>query len=208
MISQISRRSFCVAAGVSATLVALGGEGALTAQGAMLRPPGGQDERAFVAGCTHCGRCVSACHARAIGAASLADGLLEARTPVMRYNLGFCDFCGDCARVCPTGALRPFDVEAASAGDVDACCIGKARLSREICLAWTSSSCNLCYEECPYEAISLDGDGHPVVDEARCNGCGVCEYVCPVLSLRSYIGGTARAIAVVPVSPGEEEVGR
>ena len=58
MISQISRRSFCVAAGVSATLVALGGAGALTAQGAMLRPPGGQDERAFVAGCTHCGRCV------------------------------------------------------------------------------------------------------------------------------------------------------
>ena len=92
---------------------------------------------------------------------------------------------------------------------MDACCIGKARLSREICLAWTSSSCNLCYEECPYEAISLDGDGHPVVDEARCNGCGVCEVRVPcALAAQLHRQGTARAIAVVPVSPGEEEVGR
>ncbi|OUO92533.1 hypothetical protein B5F40_01175 [Gordonibacter sp. An230] len=204
--ASITRRSFLAAAGVSASLLAVGGVGALTAHGEMLRPPGGQDERALLAGCTHCGRCVSACRTKAIGVASISDGLLEARTPVMRYSLGFCDFCGDCAEACPTGALRAFDVEAAQAGDVSACCVGKAKLDRATCLAWTSSSCNLCHEECPYDAIALNADGMPIVDEALCNGCGVCEYVCPVLSLRSYIGGTARAIAVEPVRAKEGEV--
>lgn len=206
--ARITRRSFLGVAGVSATLFALGGFGTLTAQGALLRPPGGQDEQALLAGCNHCGRCVSTCHAKAIGIATLADGLLEARTPVMRYNLGFCDFCGDCVDACATGALRPFDAEAAQAGDTTACCVGKARLDRETCLAWTSDSCNLCYEECPYEAIVLNASGLPVIDEALCNGCGVCEYVCPVLSLRSYIGGTARAISVEPESKSEKEASR
>lgn len=206
--TRMTRRSFLACAGVSAALVAVGGVGVLTAKEAMLRPPGGQDEAALVAGCNHCGRCVSVCHTNAIGVAALSEGILEARTPVMRFNLGFCDFCGDCVEVCPTGALRSFDVVAAQAGDVGACRIGTARLDPATCLAWTSDSCNLCYEECPYDAIELDGNGMPVVNEALCNGCGVCEYVCPVLSLRSYIGGAARAIVVEPVIGATEEVVR
>ena len=205
---KITRRTFLATAGVSATLIALGMGGTLSAHGALLRPPGGQNEQGLIAGCNHCGRCASACHTKAIGVASITDGIREARTPVMRFNLGFCDFCGDCVEVCPTGALRTFDVAAAQAGDVGACCVGKASLNRQTCLAWTSSSCNLCYEECPYEAITLNDQGLPAVDEARCNGCGVCEYVCPVLSLRSYIGGTARAIAVQPASKIEQEATR
>lgn len=201
--ARFTRRTFVKAAGATAVLFGVGGIGAITAHGAILRPPGGQDEQTLIARCNRCGRCVSVCHTKAIGVASLSDGLLAARTPVMRYNFGYCDFCGDCAEACPTGALHLFDAEAVRAGDVAACCVGMAKLDRETCLAWMSSSCNLCYEECPYEAIALNGDGLPVVDEALCNGCGVCEYVCPVLSLRSYIGGTERAIVVEPVSNNE-----
>ena len=196
----ITRRSLFGLVGASAVLFGVGGMDFLVPRKTMVRPPGGQDERALRAGCNHCGRCVSACHTKAVGFATLSDGLLEVRTPIMRYNLGFCDFCGKCVDVCPTGALRPFDVAAAQAGDVTACRIGKAKLDRQKCLAWTSRSCNLCYEECPYDAVSLNDDGLPTIDEDRCNGCGVCEYLCPVLSLRSYIGGTVRAIAVERMS--------
>lgn len=114
----------------------------------------------------------------------------------MRFNQGSCDFCGDCVTVCPTGALSAFNVEAAQAGDVSAARIGVARLDPEICLSYISSSCNICHTECPYEAIELDDSGNPLVVAERCNGCGVCENLCPVLSLRSYIGGTERAITV------------
>ena len=196
----ISRRGLFAAAGVSASLLVLGGTAALVGHEDQVRPPGGQDVRGLLAGCNHCGRCVSVCHTRAIGFASLEEGLIGVRTPVMRFSLGFCDFCGDCAEVCPTGALRPFDVAAAQAGDVSAACLGKAVLDERICLAWTSSSCNLCFEECPYDAIALSETGQPVVLEAACNGCGVCENVCPVLSLRSYIGGSDRAIRVLPLT--------
>lgn len=200
---QTTRRAFIGMFGISATIVALGGIGALTSRNPLLRPPGGQDERSFLAGCNHCGRCIEVCHTSAIGPAHLSEGLIEARTPVMRFNLGPCDFCGDCVEVCPTGALRPFDTAAAQMGDPSACRIGIASLDQNTCLAWTSSSCNLCFERCPYDAIFLDGN-LPVVNESACNGCGICENVCPVLSLRSYIGGTTKAIVVVPAENHEE----
>lgn len=205
MREGVSRRSFVIAsAGSAAVLLGVGGVGALTGGRELLRPPGGQNEARLVAQCNRCGRCASACHTRAIGVAHLADGVVNARTPVMRFNLGECDFCGDCAKACPTGALAPFDVEAARGGDVSAARIGVAALSPSICLSYTSSSCNLCYTECPYEAVELDGSGNPFVVEDRCNGCGVCENVCPVLSLRSYIGGSTRAITVVHVDGVKE----
>lgn len=199
---SFSRRTFVKATSASAfVLLGLGGAGALTKKEALLRPPGGQDEASLVARCNHCGRCTSVCHTHAVGMASIADGLVDARTPVMRFNLGICDFCGDCVKVCPTGALVSDDVKEEK--------IGLAVINRETCLAFTSDSCNLCHVECPYEAIDLDEQGYPVVVANRCNGCGVCENVCPVLSLRSYIGGERKAIVVGPAgSSGSEEDAR
>lgn len=195
-----SRRGLFAAVGVSASLLALGGVAAFCGCEEQVRPPGGQDVRRLLAGCNHCGRCVSVCHTRAIGFASLVEGLVGTRTPVMRFSFGSCDFCGECVAVCSSGALRPFSVAAAQAGDVSEVCLGKAVLDEHICLAWTSSSCNLCSEKCPFDAIVLSETGQPVVLEDACNGCGVCENVCPVLSLRSYIGGSDRAIRVRPLA--------
>lgn len=191
-------------AGTAVALAGAGVAGTLTGKEALLRPPGGQDEKRFIGLCNRCERCVSVCPTQAIGVAHLGDGIANARTPVMRFNLGLCDFCGDCTNVCPTGALAPFNVEAAQAGDVAAARIGIAELDPSICLSYVSSSCNLCYTECPFEAVELDESGNPVVIGEKCNGCGVCENVCPVLSLRSYIGGKARAITVMPAVAVDE----
>ncbi len=36
-----------------------------------------------------------------------------------------------------------------------------------------------CVKACSFDAIHMGPDGYPVVDEAKCVGCGVCEAICP-----------------------------
>jgi ferredoxin len=48
-----------------------------------------------------------------------------------------------------------------------------ARTNGEIC-----TSCEVCVEKCPMEAISIVGDGVSV-EESKCIGCGVCASHCP-----------------------------
>lgn len=40
------------------------------------------------------------------------------------------------------------------------------------------SRCTNCERACPFKAITVDMQGGPSVDEARCKGCGRCEAVC------------------------------
>lgn len=52
-----------------------------------------------------------------------------------------------------------------------------ARLVADSCIA-ESSFCRACAERCPLRAIVFEG-GRLRIDEARCDGCGECERVCP-----------------------------
>ena len=38
--------------------------------------------------------------------------------------------------------------------------------------------CGLCYIFCPDTAITMDGDGYPVIDLNYCKGCGICACEC------------------------------
>ncbi len=44
-----------------------------------------------------------------------------------------------------------------------------------------------CVASCMFNAINLGPDGYPVVDEAKCVGCGACQKVCPkgILTVRT-----------------------
>ncbi|MDW7731489.1 MAG: 4Fe-4S binding protein [Methanolobus sp.] len=39
--------------------------------------------------------------------------------------------------------------------------------------------CGTCVDECPAEAISLNGDNIAIVDADECLDCGACVDVCP-----------------------------
>ena len=192
--AEHTRRAFAGFCGAAAAFAAFGGavkaaDGA--SETALVRPPGAQDELRLLASCVKCDRCRSVCHTGVIGVAEVGDGFLRARTPKLNFHRGSCDFCGDCQRVCPTGAIGAFDPEADK--------MGMAVVQKDRCVAYYQG-CVECQKACPFEAIALDGDGHPVVDADRCNGCGVCEDVCPALVYRSFSGGTRRGIVVVSPS--------
>ena len=55
----------------------------------------------------------------------------------------------------------------------------KAAVDAELC-----SSCETCADRCPFEAITMDGEGDTaMVDADKCWGCGVCLVTCPVEAL-------------------------
>lgn len=63
--------------------------------------------------------------------------------------------------------------------------LNKAAIDREKCV-----QCNLCYNNCRFDAINKD-DGY-AVNLYDCEGCGVCEALCP-----------ASAISLVPYKAGD-----
>ena len=170
-MADYTRRAFL---GFTAATAALAGVGAsaiaFAGEGGLLRPPGGQDEGALVAACVKCDRCRSACPTNVVGVAHVED------------------FCGKCQTACPTGALGSFDPQRDK--------LGVAVVQKDRCIAYFEG-CVECEKACPYEAIALDDVGHPVIDAAKCNGCGVCENVCPALVYRSFAGGSRRGVVVV-----------
>ena len=57
--------------------------------------------------------------------------------------------------------------------------MGTASVRDPYCLAHQGTFCTVCSEQCPVEDAIQVVDGKPVIDEAICTGCGVCQHVCP-----------------------------
>lgn len=134
------------------------------------RPPGVEDELSFLASCSRCGLCQDACPQKMIHFFSADAGAKLVYTPYTDPNQQACTFCGDCARVCPTGALELAAIVARNP-------IGKAVINEQHCIAHKQIMCDYCVRACPEQALFIK-DGLPVIDEAACTGCGLCVTGC------------------------------
>ena len=201
------RRQFLTAAAIGVGTVALLGTSvarALKSPG-LIRPPGAQDEGAFLARCLRCSECMKVCPTSGLQPSLGQAGLEALWTPVLASRLGYCDYsCTACGQVCPSGAIPKLGLE-----DKRTRVLGVAVIDRDRCLPWASNTpCIVCQEMCPIsnKAIVLSDqrlitrpDGtqdylaRPKVVAKRCIGCGICEYKCP-------LEGTS-AIVVLPSNP-------
>ncbi|HAR95067.1 MAG TPA: (4Fe-4S)-binding protein [Deltaproteobacteria bacterium] len=157
----------------------------------LLRPPGVTDEWDFLRKCVRCGECMKVCPRNALYPVGIAGGLYNLYTPMLVPRLGYCEYnCNLCSQVCPTRAIPRLPLS-----EKHKAVIGRAVVDRDLCLPYAKKTpCLVCEEHCPIpeKAIKLQGseetDGtgrrivldRPVVDEQLCNGCGICEYVCPL----------------------------
>jgi len=147
----------------------------------VIRPPGALPENEFLARCTRCAQCAKVCPTRVIHPQGLEQGMAGVFAPRLDMRLSGCaQDCNVCGKICPTKALRELDLEEKKYAK-----LGTAALDQNRCLvyAW-GRTCQICDEVCPYNAIvfkTVDDRRVPVVVPSRCNGCGWCEMVCPVI---------------------------
>lgn len=180
--------------------LALGAAGVLLAEvdvrakqpdGLLVRPPGAQDEGAFLARCVRCGLCIRTCPTTGLQPSALEGGLSGVWTPRLVSRLGACDYaCTACGEVCPSGAIPALDL-ATKRETV----IGLAAVDRNRCLPWAyDTPCIVCEEMCPRPSKAIRVEEVPVKDAGGfdvllkrpyvlrdlCIGCGICEQQCPL----------------------------
>ncbi len=136
----------------------------------IFRPPGAVEERQFLAGCTRCNDCSTACPHDAIRPAAARLGTI-AGTPTIEADHAACLMCEDfpCIAACKPGVLT---------NQIPAI-MGTALITAHLCLAHHGTTCTVCSERCPVEGAISVVSGKPTVNEEVCTGCGVCRYVCP-----------------------------
>jgi ferredoxin len=145
-------------------------------------PPGAGSVDHFLARCTACHLCLSACPTRVLQPAFLEYGIAGLMKPRLDFTKSPCTYtCRECAAVCPDGAIVRLEL-----AEKQLIRIGEAHLDLDRCIVKTKGTdCAACSEQCPTQAITTVPFGNnlrlPQLNRDFCIGCGGCEYACPVL---------------------------
>ncbi len=146
----------------------------------ILRPPAAAGPVLIGSLCCRCGNCVRACPTVIIEPHTNVNNVLAWMTPKINFTNGYClETCNLCSRVCPTGAIRLFSVDAKSQIRT-----GVAVIQTDSCYLQNNQECVKCKESCPYNAIRFEAyqntlQVRPVIDKEQCVGCGACQVICP-----------------------------
>ena len=135
-----------------------------------VRPPYLLSESFLQSECPQCESkaCAASCDEAIIVIA--ADG-----TPILNFTRSGCTFCEECALACEAGVL---DLEK-GVQSINA----RFVISTESCMAHHGTICFACKEPCMEDAILFAGLFNPVIDDARCTGCGFCLARCPTRAI-------------------------
>lgn len=146
--------------------------GDFSGEGAPIRPPWSVREQDFLARCTMCTECVTACPEHIV---------IKGRGayPQLDFQRGECTFCAQCVSHCASGAL---DASRGAPWDLSAH-IGGACLARD-----HNVVCQTCAEQCEAGAIQFRFVAgrvpQPQLDAALCTGCGACFGPCPTRAIQ------------------------
>lgn len=148
-------------------------------------PPGAISMEHYKETCTACHLCVSACPSSVLQATFADFGIDGMFIPKMNFDVNYCQYeCNLCGQVCPTGAIKPMELEPKKTIQM-----GKATFVKENCVvSQLEKDCGACAEHCPTKAVKMvpypNESGKelfiPEVNTDLCVGCGACEHPCPV----------------------------
>ena len=157
----------------------------------LIRPPGVNEEQAFLSKCLRCSECMKVCPTNGLQPVQSEAGLEGVWTPALIPRVGYCDYgCNACGQVCPSGAIPLLGLDQKRLA-----VIGTAMVNRNRCLPWASNTpCIVCEEMCPtpeksirLEEVSVTNPAgelvtlqRPYVLRELCIGCGICENHCPL----------------------------
>lgn len=144
-------------------------------------PLGANELRRFKSKCTGCMLCASKCPAGII-IPSMGSIDSSPLLPALNFQNNYClEDCVACSQVCPTGALQEVFPENKKTTKM-----ASLELKLKECrIVAEGLECAICAEICPAHAIDMKlvaGQKYPipVVIQEKCNGCGKCQYRCPV----------------------------
>lgn len=120
--------------------------------------------------------CTFACLGYGDCAAVCPQGAITVENGVARINPRKCIGCGICVRECPNGIIHL--INDTTRVVVECSNHDKGAVTRKIC-SNGCIGCMKCQKTCPHGAITVK-DNLAEIDYSLCTGCGACAEVCPV----------------------------